>query len=70
MKVWLLALMVMANLSWAEDGEDQDLEITDKQRCEEWAEMDGIPQEDMGDYMKECLSSLNYEAEMSEEEAQ
>ncbi len=70
MKVWLLALMVMANLSWAEDGEDQDLEITDKQRCEEWAEMDGNPQEDMGDYMKECLSSLNYEAEMSEEEAQ
>jgi len=70
MKVWLLMLMVFTSLSWAEYGEDQDMEISDKQRCEEWAEMDGIAQEDMGDYMKECLSSLNYEAEMSEEGAE
>jgi DNA primase len=53
---------------WAEDGEDQDVEITDQQRCTEWAQMDGIAKEDLADYMKECIASLGYEAGMGEEE--
>jgi len=36
-------------------------EPTDEQRCQEWAEMDGIAAEEMSGYMTECLSSLNYE---------
>lgn len=69
MKLAVLGI-ALVTLSFATVAE----EPTDEQRCQEWAEMDGIAAEELGGYMKECLSSLNYEesveaeAESSEEE--
>lgn len=64
--VYSLFLLLSVSV-WAEDGEDQDMEISDQQRCTEWAVMDGIEKEDMADYMQECIASLGYEPEMAEE---
>ncbi|WP_283787260.1 hypothetical protein QNI23_011485 [Bermanella sp. WJH001] len=67
MKALLTVLMCLSFSVWAEDGEENEIEISDKQRCEEWAEMDGIAKEDLKDYMKECIASLGYEADENEE---
>lgn len=70
MKVLLAVLMCFSLTVWAEDGEENEIEISDKQRCEEWAEMDSIAKEDLADYMQECIASLGYEADESESENQ
>lgn len=68
MKAFALMLVLFSTMVWAEDDEDQNTEITDQQRCEEWAVMDGIAKEDLANYMKECIASLGYEAGMGEED--
>ena len=70
MKALLTVLMCFSLTVWAEDGEENEIEISDKQRCEEWAVMDSIAKEDLTDYMQECIASLGYEADESEEEIQ
>lgn len=50
----------------ANDDEDA---ITDQQRCEEWAEMDGIDNEKKPEYLAECLSNLQYDDESDETDA-
>ncbi|GAA6135343.1 hypothetical protein NBRC116188_21330 [Oceaniserpentilla sp. 4NH20-0058] len=67
MKTWLLVLSLFSISVWADDMEEQDVEMSDQQRCEEWAEIDGIGQEDMKGYIQECLSSLNYESGTGDE---
>ena len=71
MKALLLRLtMICTLLTWAEDGEDQEIEITDQQRCTEWAEMDGTESAQMASYMKECLASLGHDTGENEEPVQ
>ncbi|MFY0641605.1 MAG: hypothetical protein JXR16_11205 [Bermanella sp.] len=70
MKVFLAVLMCFSLAAWAEDGEEHEMEISDKQRCEEWAVMDSIAKEDLADYMQECIASLGYEADENEAETQ
>lgn len=67
MKGLFLLFAVFSFSAWAQDAED--MEVTDQQRCQEWAAIDGIAQEDMKGYMEECLSSLNYESDMGDETA-
>jgi len=69
MKALLLLLTVFSFSTWAQDIEDQESELTDQQRCEEWAAIDGIAQEDLQGYVQECLASLNYEENMADETA-
>jgi len=69
MKALFLLLTVFSLGAWAQDYEDQEAEMSDQQRCEEWAAIDGIAQEDMQGYIQECLASLNYEDSMGEETA-
>jgi len=45
-------------------------ELSNQDQCKEWAVMDGISSEDLPDYLKECLYSLEVPEEdpASEEE--
>jgi len=67
MKALLLVFTIFSLSAWAQDPLDQESDVSDQQRCEEWAVMDGISQEDMKGYVQECLSSLNYEDSIQEE---
>ncbi|MGR6874595.1 hypothetical protein ACU6U9_20400 [Pseudomonas sp. HK3] len=58
MKVFCIVFMLFSLSAWAEDGEENEIEISDQQRCEEWAEMDSVAKEDFNEYMKECIASL------------
>ena len=68
MKHFLLVILLssFANFVMANDDEDA---ITDQQRCEEWAEMDGIDNEKKPEYLAECLSNLQYDDESDETDA-
>lgn len=68
MKHFLLVILLssFANFVIANDDEDT---ITDQQRCEEWAEMDGIDNEKKPEYLAECLSNLQYDDESDETDA-
>jgi hypothetical protein len=50
----VILLSIFTNIAIA----TEDDAMTDQQRCEEWASMDGIDNENKGDYVAECLSSL------------
>ncbi|MFT5593597.1 MAG: hypothetical protein ACI8SR_001978 [Oceanicoccus sp.] len=69
MKVLFVIFMFFSLSAWAEDGEENEIELTDKQRCEEWAVMDSIPKEDLADYMQECIASLGNDSGNDEEES-
>lgn len=69
MKVLFVIFMFFSLSAWAEDGEENEVELTDKQRCEEWAVMDSIAKEDLTDYMQECIASLGNDSGMDEEES-
>ena len=60
MKILVLVLSLFSILVWAEDDENQEIEITDQQRCEEWAAIDGITTDGMDTYIKKCMASLGY----------
>ncbi len=68
MKHFLLVILLSSftNFVIANDNEDT---ITDQQRCEEWAEMDGIDNERKPEYLEECLSNLQYDDESDETDA-
>lgn len=61
-----LVLTLFSSFTWAQEPMDEEGEISDQQRCEEWAQIDGIGQDDMQGYLQECLSSLRYEESMQE----
>ena len=61
-KILIIVAMLMAFVTNAE-------EPTNKERCQDWAVMDGIASEDMADYLKECLYNLEIpEEDLTEEE--
>lgn len=66
MKFLVLLMMCVSFGAMAQEPTDEETVLTDQQRCEEWAEMDGIEPENKADYMQECLQNLNY-AEQEEQ---
>lgn len=63
--LFLILFSSMASLTMA--NEDYEDTITDQQRCEEWAVMDGIDEENKQEYMSECISNLQYDEGINDE---
>jgi hypothetical protein len=59
MKRFLMVILLSILTSIAVATEDDGM--TDQQRCEEWAAMDGIDSDNNDDYVTECLSSLQHD---------
>lgn len=68
MKHFLLVILLSSFTNFVMANDDEDA-ITDQQRCEEWAEMDGIDNEKKPEYLAECLSNLQYDDESDETDA-
>ena len=60
MKGLFLLLSCVFTLAWAQDDDYDTTDITDQQRCSEWAEMDSIEAAHLQDYMNECMASLGH----------
>lgn len=67
MKIVMLLMMMLSFAVLADEPMDEESLLTDQQRCEEWAEMDGIEAESKADYMQECLQNLNYADQVEEQ---
>jgi hypothetical protein len=66
MKHFLLVILLSTLTQFVTANDEEDT-ITDQQRCEEWAEMDGIDSDKKAEYIAECLSNLQYDDGMNDD---
>jgi len=54
----LLLGVLFASVSFADEPNTQTSLAENTDQCKEWAAMDGIADESLDDYMKQCLSDM------------